>query len=288
MKSTYYFSHDSNARHDIKVQALRSVYGVAGYGMYWILIEMLREQDNFKLQLNNKILFIALSREFQMSIDQVKQFINDCIYEFGLFICNEDNFWSDSLIERMKLAEVKRNANRENGIKGGRPKKQQEQVQEIVEEVKPIEDKPVKQKRNTEQNATIAQYHSDVEYLTDLLVDKLKNNNPNAKVPSNLDSWKKEIHSMIEIDKYKFEQIARVIEFSQSDDFWKSNILSAKKLREKIGTLILQMNRVRKIREEPESITDTYNRLLKYVNGEDDDDEQKRNVEIIDIDSIVV
>jgi hypothetical protein len=48
---------------------------------------------------------------------------------------------------------------------------------------------------------------------------------------------------MMENDKYEFEQIKKMIEWCQSDDFWKSNILSAKKLREKAGTLILQMDR---------------------------------------------
>ena len=123
MKTTYYFSHDSNARHDMKIQALRSVYGVSGYGKYWIMIEMLRESSDFRLRLNDRVLMIALSREFESTPDEAKKFVFDCIYEFGLFVCDDEFFWSDSLVQRMELAEVKRNANKANGIKGVRPRK---------------------------------------------------------------------------------------------------------------------------------------------------------------------
>ena len=40
-KDAYYFSHDANARLDPKNQAMICKYGMAGYGMYWIIIEML-------------------------------------------------------------------------------------------------------------------------------------------------------------------------------------------------------------------------------------------------------
>lgn len=249
MKSTYYFSHDSNARHDIKIQALRSVHGVAGYGKYWIIIEMMRESAGYKLKLNNKVLLIALSREFECSADEVKNFINDCIYDFGLFICDDDFFWSDSLVQRMELAEIKRNASKQNGFKGGRPRKDaHEQPQEAREDSEPEPDKPKRQKRVTGENATIAQeqpektFSEDVIILTGLLVDRIKANNPNAKV-SDINKWRDAIRLMIDSDGYNYEQIYKMIEFSQSDEFWKSNILSSKKLREKAGTLVLQMRR---------------------------------------------
>ncbi len=242
MKSTYYFSHDSNARHDMKIQALRSEHGMAGYGKYWVMIEMLRENSEFKLRLNDKVLFIALSREFECSIDEVKKFINDCIYEFGLFICDEEYFWSDSLIQRMQLAEVKRMSNRENGTKGGRPKKQAEQPQEAEEVIEAEQDKPKRERPVRTKNATVAQYSDDVIFLTDLLIQKMKVNNPNVNDP-NLNNWRENIRLMMDNDGYTFDQVKRMIEFSQSDDFWKSNILSTKKLRDKAGTLVIQMNR---------------------------------------------
>ena len=49
MKDAYYFSHDSNARHDPKISALCSKYGLIAYAYFFQLIEILREQDGFKL-----------------------------------------------------------------------------------------------------------------------------------------------------------------------------------------------------------------------------------------------
>jgi hypothetical protein len=48
------------------------------------------------------------------------------------------------------------------------------------------------------------------------------------------------MNKLIRIDERSEEEIARVIDFSQSSDFWKANILSVSKLREKFATLLLQ------------------------------------------------
>jgi len=45
-KDAYYFSHDSNARHDPNICEMRLNYGMEGYGLYWVMIEMMREQEN--------------------------------------------------------------------------------------------------------------------------------------------------------------------------------------------------------------------------------------------------
>ena len=45
-KDAYYFSHDSNAKDDPKCMLLIEELQLEGYGIYWILIEVLREQEN--------------------------------------------------------------------------------------------------------------------------------------------------------------------------------------------------------------------------------------------------
>ena len=47
-KDAYFFSHDCNARNDPKILALRSVYGAEGYGVYFMLVEILREQPEYQ------------------------------------------------------------------------------------------------------------------------------------------------------------------------------------------------------------------------------------------------
>ena len=45
-----YFPHDSDARSDDKIIALRIKHKWEGYGLYWALIEKLRESKNYTLK----------------------------------------------------------------------------------------------------------------------------------------------------------------------------------------------------------------------------------------------
>jgi hypothetical protein len=173
-----------------------------------------------------------------------EKFLLDCINEFDLFASDGNNFWSRSLKERMEFMNDKKQQYKENANKRWEKErqKQQEQATEETSQPEAEPDKPKQQKPVRTKNATVAQYSVEVNQLTDLLVQKIKENNPKAQTP-NFDQWRDSIRLMMENDKYEFEQIKKMIEWCQSDDFWKSNILSAKKLREKAGTLILQMDR---------------------------------------------
>lgn len=102
MKEAYYFSHDSNARHDPKILSMRSVYGSEGYGWYWIIIEMLREQDEFKIEIT-KYVWNALAMQTQCNADAMHKFVDDCINEFKLFVSDGEFFWSESLQRRMEI-----------------------------------------------------------------------------------------------------------------------------------------------------------------------------------------
>jgi uncharacterized protein YdaU (DUF1376 family) len=100
-KQSYYFSHDSNARNDVKVIKLRRQLGLEGYGLYWCIIEMLRDTPEYKLPLNS-IDDIAFS--LNISKEKVETVIN--CYE--LFLTDEDQFFSERLIRNMdKYQDVK-------------------------------------------------------------------------------------------------------------------------------------------------------------------------------------
>lgn len=96
----YYFSHDLNARNDPKILILRSVYGMEGYGRYWVLIEMLREQSDFKIMLSPHI-WNALALQMQCKADAVKEFVEFCINDACLLASDGKAFWSPSLVRRM-------------------------------------------------------------------------------------------------------------------------------------------------------------------------------------------
>lgn len=107
MKDAYYFSHDSNARHDPAMAALTLAHGMQGYGMYWMIVEMLREQASYKLPMKSYI-YAALAKDMMCTPEQVEEFIKDCIEEYDLFESDGNYFWSNSLLRRMEKLEETR------------------------------------------------------------------------------------------------------------------------------------------------------------------------------------
>ena len=112
MKDAYYFSHDSNARNDQKIMALRMEFGVEGYGIYFMIIEILRENESYYLQIKD---IPQLAFEFRCDLKTVESVIND----YDLFVIENDKFTSESLINRMKAFEEKRLKRVVAGRKGG-------------------------------------------------------------------------------------------------------------------------------------------------------------------------
>lgn len=80
-----------------------------------------------------------------------------------------------------------------------------------------------------------------IEYrASEYLWGKILANNPDAKKP-NIQSWSREMDLIMRVDKRSQSDLGKVIDFCQSDPFWKSNILSPKKLREKYDQLKSKM-----------------------------------------------
>lgn len=104
LKDAYYFSHDSNARNDEKILAMRSVYGAEGYGMYFMIIEILREQTEYAIEVN-KYVYGSLAIQLQTSVKKVEKFINDCVNEFSLLTIKDDFLFSESLLRRMEIVD---------------------------------------------------------------------------------------------------------------------------------------------------------------------------------------
>lgn len=104
-KDAYYFSHDSNARTDTKIADMIFDYGMEGYGMYWVIVEVLRENENFKLK-HNKSTCRALAMQMHITcIEKITKFVDDCINDYELFATDGEFFWSESLIRRMGKVE---------------------------------------------------------------------------------------------------------------------------------------------------------------------------------------
>jgi DNA-binding transcriptional regulator YhcF (GntR family) len=75
--------------------------------------------------------------------------------------------------------------------------------------------------------------------LATYLEGKVKENLPYHKLGKGdyLSAWSSDFRKMESIDNVPYEKIKQVLTWSQCDDFWKKNILSGSKFREKFGKL---------------------------------------------------
>ena len=118
-KDAYYFSHDSSASRDIKMLKIKYIYGWEGVGLFWGIIETLRETTDFKFE-SNKDSIDLLASILQVDAIKLQTFINDAI-KVELFVECDGYFYSNSLNDRMQEMNKKRLNGIANGKKGGRP-----------------------------------------------------------------------------------------------------------------------------------------------------------------------
>ena len=108
MKDAYYFSHDSNARHDQKVVSMRAAYGGEGYGWYWMILEIMREQEGYCIDTSNKYWLNSIALDLGETKEKIKEFLDDCIDEFDLFQRDGTKILSTSLLRRMEKLDARR------------------------------------------------------------------------------------------------------------------------------------------------------------------------------------
>jgi len=117
-KDTFWFKHDSGAGRCFKMRKMAHIYGHWGKGVYWDVIELLRDQSKYCFESDDSSL--QLMADIIGCKDETK-FVNwfkDCI-KIGLFEVKNSKFFSPILCENM----LKWDTSKENGGKGGRPTK---------------------------------------------------------------------------------------------------------------------------------------------------------------------
>lgn len=179
---SYYFSHDINASDDPKIAAMISELGMISYAWWWILIEKLAAADDYKLPLK-KYTFVALDNKLRMNDEQiltsVQQVFNKnqhvleqnsmcsfcsflliylLIHDYELLDCDDEYFWSPSLIRRFEFKKVKEETIREKrrlaGLKSAESRKAKKQnlthVQQNLTHVQ--QNQLIKEKKRKENN----------------------------------------------------------------------------------------------------------------------------------------
>lgn len=111
-KDAYYFSHDANARNDVKILRLRRQLGLEGYAIYFCIIEMLREQAKHRLSLAS---VPDIAFDLHTSEEKIKVVINN----FELFEIQENELFSIRLLSSMEAFNELKAKLSEAGKKGG-------------------------------------------------------------------------------------------------------------------------------------------------------------------------
>lgn len=98
--NTNYFSHDGNAHEDMKCLELKMKHWLEWYWLYWELIERLFNEW-WKLMLSkNK----AIAYQLHIS-EQTFASIFSTLLDVWLIIKDKNNYWSDSLLNRITIKE---------------------------------------------------------------------------------------------------------------------------------------------------------------------------------------
>ncbi|MGH4125139.1 MAG: Lin1244/Lin1753 domain-containing protein [Clostridium sp.] len=157
-KDAYYFSHDSNSKDDPKCVLLIEQLGLEGYGIFWILVETLRDQPGYKYPL---ALLPAIARRYNSTTQKVETVVKS----YDLFQITEDEFFfSISLMDRMEYLEISRQQRVEAGKKSAEKRKllqisnerstavQRENNDRSTSKVKESKEKESKEKESKDKN----------------------------------------------------------------------------------------------------------------------------------------
>lgn len=94
-KDAPYLKHDAYASYDSKLMALLQHEKLRGYGLYWMLLEILRTRPEFKISMSdiNMLAFRCQTRPV---------FMRRVICNYGLFVVEDGYFFSRGLISRLQ------------------------------------------------------------------------------------------------------------------------------------------------------------------------------------------
>lgn len=105
-----YFSHDANARNSAKIIRLRMRYGAEGYGVYFMLLERLREEQTYSCECD----YDMLAFDFRVDANLIRAVVED----FSLFDIDGRRFYSRGFLARMAQKDEKSSRRSAAGRKG--------------------------------------------------------------------------------------------------------------------------------------------------------------------------
>lgn len=247
-----YFPLDVDMDQDDKVALIEAQHGLVGFGVVIkLLMKIYKNSYYYKWTEKEQLLF---SKRVNVDINQVNVIINDCV-KWSLFDAKTlethavltsrgiQRRYLSAIGRRQKVEMAKEyllldaetvNAYKNLVIVDTNP------TSSIVNvDINPQrKEKESKEKKRKEIIMSENKFSDDSIPITlsKLLYQLKAEHIPKAKEP-NYQKWAEHIDKMQRIDGITFEEIEDLIRWCQQDNFWKSNILSTQKLREKYEQL---------------------------------------------------
>ena len=126
MKKDQYIPHEVSMRNTTEVVNLIENEGMAGYGIYWALLEYLRTQDDYVGDLR---VLKSLARQLKTKLAKIESVLNG----YGLFIVTDYTFRSRKLESAMKPLEDKRKAMSKQNVGKAEANRKQNEVKPEAE-----------------------------------------------------------------------------------------------------------------------------------------------------------
>jgi len=200
-----YFTHDSDMRNDLKVKALRKNFGLKGYAIWNMFLEVMCSSHNFVLK-KNQLKLMAM--DFDVDLKELEEIIAFCIdKDLCLLVEKDEGYTSPSMLDRMQSLVNKRNQTRKAALK----------------------------RWDSETQASCLK-------LATMLSDLIKKNNSKCTMKeSQVQNWMNDIRLIHEQDKQSYRDIELLLRYSQNHSFWKTVILSGGSLRRNWNRLSIQI-----------------------------------------------
>lgn len=166
MKDTFYFTHDYNARNDWKLVKVMMKHWLIWVWAYWCIVEMLYEEWWYLPLEYERITF-----ELRTTENVIQSLIND----FWLFENDWENFWSNSIIDRLKERQEKSEKAKQS-IQARWDKKNNTNVLRTNYDSNTIKERKEKKRKEKEIYLVVAQpneYQESIKYLKEQNIDNI-------------------------------------------------------------------------------------------------------------------
>ncbi len=98
-KQYQFFQHMFNAMQDDKIENLLCGEGMEGYGIFWGLLELLGQSEDYRKKTNYK----SLAWKLHTTEEKIKRVVEN----YGLFVVEGEEFFSNAFIRQMEVLEDK-------------------------------------------------------------------------------------------------------------------------------------------------------------------------------------